>query len=145
MKKLISLFLLFAFPFIAGLLEAGDAPSFKIVVNASNSTSSLSRAEISNLFLKKTTVWSNGNKVLPIDQAEGAAVREAFSEQIHGKNVSAIKGYWQKQIFSGRGVPPPEKESDKEIIAYVQENPGAIGYISGATPIGDGIRVLKAE
>jgi hypothetical protein len=44
--------------------------------------------------------------------------------------VSSIKAYWQKQIFSGRGVPPEEKESDEEVLEYVSKNVGAIGYIS---------------
>jgi hypothetical protein len=47
--------------------------------------------------------------------------------------VSSIKAYWQKQIFSGRGVPPEEKQSDEEVLEYVSKNVGAIGYISEST------------
>jgi hypothetical protein len=49
--------------------------------------------------------------------------------------VASIKAYWQKQIFSGRGVPPEEKKSDEEVLKYVTENPGAVGYIAEATKI----------
>ena len=44
--------------------------------------------------------------------------------------MSAVANYWQRQIFSGRGTPPPIKESDAEVIAFVAANPGAIGYVS---------------
>ena len=69
-------------------------------------------------------------KYYPVDLNESSKTRENFTKEIHGKKVSAIKAYWQKQIFTGRGVPPPEKSSDKEVLEYVEKNEGAIGYIS---------------
>ncbi|MEJ2545582.1 MAG: hypothetical protein P8Y99_16080 [Calditrichaceae bacterium] len=56
--------------------------------------------------------------------------RQAFAKSVHGKSVNAIKAYWQKKIFTGKGVPPVEKKSDSEIIAFVKDNSGAIGYVS---------------
>lgn len=142
MKKTIFLLLLFAFPFIAGLLQAGDA-SVKIVVNASNPVSAMKKSQISNLFLKKATAWDSGHKALPVDQSESSSVRKTFSEEIHGKAVHTIVIYWQKQIFSGRDVPPVEKESDREVLAYVRENADAIGYVSEGAAVGDGVKVVK--
>ena len=45
------------------------------------------------------------------------------------------KLFCQKKIFSGRGVPPPEKESDEEVLEYVSKNAGAIGYVAESTEI----------
>ena len=44
--------------------------------------------------------------------------------------MSSVENYWQQQIFSGRGSPPPIKASDQEVLAFVAANPGAIGYVS---------------
>ena len=82
--------------------------------------------------------------MLPVDLADASPVRAQFSETIHGRKIAAIKAYWQKQIFSGRGVPPEEKKSEHEVLKHVSDNPGAIGYIAASTPIGDyNVKVLK--
>jgi ABC-type phosphate transport system substrate-binding protein len=142
MKKWTFLLLLFGFPLIASLLEAGDA-SFKVIVNASNPVSAMTRGQLSNLFLKKATIWENGRKALPVDQVEASAARTSFSEVVLKKETHAVVSYWQHQIFSGRGVPPPEKPSDREVVAYVQENPNAIGYVSEGASLPDGVREVR--
>ena len=133
MKKIIITIFILTFTGVS-LLEAED-PSFKIIINKSNTVSSLTKKEISRLFLKKNTRWDNGHKVLPADQKADSSVRESFSKAIHGKGVSAIKSYWQRMIFSGRAIPPPEKSSDKEVLTYVMENTDAIGYVSASTKL----------
>lgn len=124
---------------------AEEEISFKVLVNASSPTVELTKKETSKLFLKKIKRWKENNEaVLPVDQVEDSPVREQFSEEIHGKKVSSIKAYWQKQIFSGRGVPPPEKASDEEVLKYVEKNVGAIGYVSESTEIDTyAIKVVK--
>lgn len=132
---------------VLGLLGLADAaPSaaadFKLVVHASNSVAALDASRLERLFLKKDTRWESGEAVLPVDQSAAAAVRAVFSSAVHGKDVSAVKSYWQKQIFSGRGTPPPEMSSDAEVLAFVRTHAGAIGYVSAAAAIGDGVSVV---
>ena len=120
--------------------------TFKIVVNSSNPVSSLTVKDVSNYFLKKVTRWKNGQKVLPVDLKDTSTVREIFSKDIHGRKVSSIKAYWQKQIFSGRNVPPAEKGTENEVLAFIDKNPGAIGYVSSSTSRGRyRVKVLNIE
>jgi hypothetical protein len=58
------------------------------------------------------------------------------------KSVSSIKAYWQQQIFSGRDVPPPEKQSEAEVLEFVRSNATAIGYVSPVAVLPRGVRVL---
>jgi len=120
-----------------------DAP-FVVVVSASNPVSSMTRDQASKLFLKKTPTWDNGRgEVVPVDQPEGSAVRDAFTRAVLRKSVSAVKSYWQQQIFSGRGVPPTERASDGEVVSYVRANPNAIGYVSPAAASAGGVKVVN--
>lgn len=112
-----------------------NAQTFKVIVNDSNPDTSLNRDQISRFFLKKNTAFANGQIVFPVDQVDDSAVRQIFTREIHRRSVNEIKAYWQRQIFSGRGVPPVEIESDIKVILYVQENPGAIGYISASMEV----------
>ena len=122
----------------------GTPPELRVVVNEANSVSSLSRQEISDLFLKKTSRWEQLGLVMPVDQPEGAAVRETLNREIHHKSLSAVRAYWQQRIFSGRDVPPPEKEGDAEVLSFVRKNPGAIGYIS-STASAAGVKVVEVR
>jgi ABC-type phosphate transport system substrate-binding protein len=122
---------------------ADPAAGFKIVVNGANPVAALSRREMSRLFLKKTTAWPGGQMVQPVDQLEGISVRRLFSREVLERDVPAVKSYWQQMIFSGRSVPPPEKNSDAEVLAYVRANPGAIGYVAAETEPGAGVAVLS--
>lgn len=128
---------------------AGGAPGpaaaadFVVVVNAGIRQASLPTAEVSNMFLRKTTQWRSGEAVKAVDLPEGAAVRESFSQAVHERSTSAVKAYWQKMIFSGRDVPPPEKPSAAEVLAYVRANPGGIGYVPAGTPLPEGVKALK--
>ncbi len=124
-----------------GASAQGD--SFKIVVNAGSGVSSLSATEISRLFLKKTVRWSDGGTVLPVDLPATSSVRSAFSQGVHDKPVAAIKVYWQRKIFTGQGVPPVEKASDREVLDYVAANRAAIGYVSANARVGDGVKVVN--
>jgi ABC-type phosphate transport system substrate-binding protein len=122
---------------------SGDKPGFLVVVNQANPVSSLSRQELSDLFLKKSSEWPRIGRVLPVDQPEGATVRDSFNREIHRKTSSAVRAYWQQRVFSGRDVPPPEKEGDQEVLAYVRKNAGAIGYLSLRAST-EGVKVLEA-
>lgn len=136
-------FLLAAAGLAGGPADAADV-AVAILVNANNPTSSLSTEDVAKLFLKKTTKWpASGEKVMPVDLHEQSAVRESFSKQFHGKGTAAIKAYWQKMIFSGRDVPPPEKTSVADVAAYVRTNAGGVGYVPASYDAGAGVKVLQ--
>jgi ABC-type phosphate transport system substrate-binding protein len=135
---------------IAALLALGlpDASAqtvaFKVVVNAGNPVSSLSREQVSRLFLKKAVTWDNGQPAVPVDLPEASTTREAFSKEVHGRAVRSVKSYWLNQVFTGRLVPPSELPSDQEVLAFVKANPGAIGYVSADAPV-RGVKVIEVS
>ena len=121
-----------------------QAASYKVIVNNSVSVSSLSKKAVSDLFLKKATKWESGAAVTPVDQLDSSNTREGFSKAVHGKTAAAVKRYWNQQIFSGRDVPPVEKKSDAEVLAFVRSTSGAIGYVSDAASA-EGVRVVTVN
>lgn len=121
------------------------AQEFIVVVNASNPVTALPKDQVSKLFLKKLVHWDNGQQVAPVDLPEGSPLRDAFCRAVHGKSVLAVKAYWQQQIFSGRDVPPPEKTSDADVLAYVRANRNAIGYVSTKAELGSGVKAVTVQ
>lgn len=138
MKNLLSIL---AILLVAAATEA-TAQSFKVIVNEANATETISEKELSEIFLKTKVKWDDGSSIEPVDLNARSEVREAFSEQIHGRGVGAIRNHWQQAAFSGKGSAPIEKKSDGEVIDYVKANEGAIGYISSDADA-SGVKVLN--
>ena len=108
-------------------LAADDA--FKIIINPDNPITSIDHDFLRDAYLKKATEWNNGTALHPIDLSTRFAQRERFTQDVLRKTPSQLKSYWNQQIFTGKGVPPPEADSVGDVIGYVLEHPGAVGYI----------------
>ncbi len=122
---------------------SGQDVSYKVIVNAANPIGSVSRTMLGRIFLKQELDWPNGQAAQPVDLAEGTPVREDFSTVVLGRSVPAVKSYWQKQIFSGAAVPPVEKASDEEVIAFVRMFRGAVGYVRVSTQLPIAVKLLR--
>jgi ABC-type phosphate transport system substrate-binding protein len=99
------------------------------VVSAKSPITSLSMSQVADIFSGKASRFPNGVQALPIDQAEGSAIRNEFYSKVVGKNAAQIKAYWSKIIFTGRGQPPPIVSNNIEMKKRISDNPAAIGYI----------------
>jgi len=118
------------------------APDFRVIAHPSRPSSSVERAFLADAFLKKVTRWADGENIRPADLRPNSAARKRFTEVVLKRSVGAVRSYWQQRIFSGRDVPPPELDSDEDVLAFVAKHPGAIGYVSGAAKI-QGVRELS--
>lgn len=116
--------------------------NYRVVVHESNPLDEISKDLLSSYLLKKKSRWDHGATVAPADLDSQSPVRAAFSEEVHGRSVASIKNYWQRQIFSGRNVPPPEVSDDSEMIAFVRDSPGGLGYVSGGASV-RGVKILR--
>jgi ABC-type phosphate transport system substrate-binding protein len=121
-----------------------EEPGYQVIVHPSSAVQALSRRELADLFLKKTTTWPGGGAVHPVEPPEDGEVRDRFATHALGKSPGALKTYWNKLIFAGREVPPVEKRSDDEVVSYVRTTPGAVGYVSPATAVA-GVKVVKVK
>ncbi|MCP3964663.1 MAG: phosphate ABC transporter substrate-binding protein [bacterium] len=121
--------------------SAQEKQSYVVIVNAENPATSLSKKRVSRLLLKEISRW-DAHAAEPVDLDSKSKVREAFSKEIHGRSVSSIKNYWQRQIFSGKAVPPPEVATDAAVISFVKARPGGIGYVSAQTRLPSDVKVL---
>jgi len=132
--KVVLLTSLFSFP---SLVFADVA----VIVNASN-TATISDSDISRLFLGKLKAFPDGDKAAAVNSKFGSATRNEFEKKLLKKNSSQVKAYWSKLIFSGKGKPPNELGSDKDILALVASDPTIISYVD-ATSVDETVKVIK--
>jgi ABC-type phosphate transport system substrate-binding protein len=131
------------------VLQAGSGPpaprpalQFRVIVHSTNPVDSISRQQLSAIYMKKVRQWPNRTEIAPVDQSPTSRVRERFSDSVHGKSVAYVTRYWHRVIFSGRGLPPFELSSSAAVAEFVSENRGAIGYVSPDLVLGDGVKVI---
>lgn len=125
---------------VVALVAARPASAqFQVVAHADAGVTEISSDDLSKIFQKKSREFPGGVAAVPVDLEPGSAVREAFSDAVHGRGVSAIEAYWQQQIFSGRDVPPEAFASDGQVLDFVASNAGAIGYVSAGASLPSGV------
>ena len=135
------------FPRFAMLLAlAGNiaAAEVVIVVSPQNPTTTLSRSEVSNIFLGKINRFPNGQPAVPIDQPEDSQQRKDFYRDVSNKQPADIKAYWSRMIFTGRGQPPMVVDGDEQVKKTLAGRPDGIGYIDRAA-VDDSVKVLAVQ
>lgn len=135
-RSLIAFALLCAAP-----LSAQDV-AYRVVVHASNPVARLSRDQVSQIFLRRVTLWDNRQPVLPVDQATDSPVRRTFTKQIHHRTIASVQTWWQQQTFAGAGVAPPERPSDLDVLDYIRKYPNAIGYVKAGVDMGGDLKAI---
>ena len=118
------------------------AEDFKVVANLEVSAESLSRSQLSDIFLKRATSWPGGGKVTPADLGDENKAFDAFCQAIHGKPGSLIRAFWKRVAASGRDTPPVVRNSDDEMLAFVRTTRGAVGYVSAGANTA-GVKVIR--
>jgi ABC-type phosphate transport system substrate-binding protein len=113
---------------------------YKVVVNPANPATSISKEDLSRIFMKQSTKFKEGHSASPVDLPVNSAARESFSKSVLGKPASAVDAFWQQQIFSGRDIPPPQK-SESAAISFVRSNENGIAYVSAGADT-KGLKVL---
>jgi ABC-type phosphate transport system substrate-binding protein len=116
-----------------------EGTPFRVIVHPDNPARTIDRGALAKMFLKEASKWDDGEAAHPVDLRADSETRSRFSEAIIKRSVSAVRSYWQQKIFSGRGVPPPEVETDAEVVHYVLRYRGSVGYVSSRAD------VLKAK
>jgi len=110
-----------------------------VIVHPSNA-SSLDAKSIQRMFLGKSKSYSDGKKVVAINQKKKSDITKDFAKKVLKKSASQLKAYWSKLIFTGKGTPPKEVSTDAEVIELVAANPNIIGYIN-ASSVTDKVKV----
>jgi ABC-type phosphate transport system substrate-binding protein len=125
-----------------GTAEATD--SFVVVVNASVAGTTVHRADLAAVFLKKAVRWGDGSPANPVDQSGTSPVRKGFSEGVLHMPVMGVVQYWGKQLTSMATSmrPPTVKASDDEVLTYVSKTSGAVGYVSTGAALPPGVKAV---
>jgi ABC-type phosphate transport system substrate-binding protein len=112
-----------------------------IIANPSVPANSLGPKEIKNLFLGKTTQWEN-HETVTIVVSKDINVHKSFLDRFIKRTDAQFKNVWRQNLFTGKGKQPVKVETSEELLKYVSETKGAIGYIFNDASIPEDVKVL---
>ncbi len=120
-----------------------QAGGLTVIANKGVSVSSLSRAQVQNIFLGKDVIWPDGKKMNPAVLKSGGT-HESFLSDLLGKSAAQFDTFWKQAIFTGKGRPPKTVGSEAEMVQYVAATEGAVGYIDADTAHAD-VKVISVK
>lgn len=110
-----------------------------VIVHPSNG-SLLSKDEVKKIFSGRLKRFADGKMARPYNLVEDVSIRSDFDQKGLDRSSIQMKAYWSKLVFTGKGTPPKEMASEKDIIDAVANDPAAIGYV-GSDAVNEHVKV----
>jgi ABC-type phosphate transport system substrate-binding protein len=125
---------------VPDLVFGGD---ITVICNKSVPESSINKQDLKNIYMGKKTTWNDNKKIVFVVQ-DNATANDQFLSTYINKSAAQYSSYWKEKVFTGQGTPPKSLASDKEMIQYVTQNDGAIGFVSSGDSL-ENVKKLSIE
>lgn len=99
-----------------------------VLLNARNPTQTLSKAELSKIFLGQTVFWHGVVPVKVVVRPDSSLAAKTFYQSILGLTPQAFRKHWDEVQLAGRGVAPKALGTVDETATAVAASPGSIGF-----------------
>jgi hypothetical protein len=93
------------------------------------------------IFLRKRTLWSNGRRIVPLNQPAGHPVRLTFDSRMLGFDGQQAARYWIDARIRYGAEAPMSIASESLLVRVVKQLAGSIGYVRAAS-VPAGVRVV---
>ena len=123
--------ILFIFPVAGkGYAQTGASNHIVVIVNAASPVTTLTRKELSDLYLGRTRALGAMKVTIAIDQATNSPIRAQFYQDLTGKNIAEINSYWARLLFAGQSSPPQTMPDSNTVLDLVRKNSTSVGYLN---------------
>lgn len=140
MKIRVSVAALFVIMVIPVFAFAGDVI---LITNKQNPVSTLSKKKVEYIFLGQTRTWEDNSTIVFAIQNDTDVHDKFLQEYIHKSNYQ-YSNYWKRQVFTGKGSPPRSFKDERDMIKFVSETRGAIGYVSSGIKL-DNVKTISVN
>ena len=114
---------------VALLLPSIAQADIAIIVHNSNTTNSISKAELKNIYRVRVSHFINRTPIIISYQPAEKEISQHFFSHVVEKSLTQLNRFWATKIFSGRMERPLQFTEDALVIKWVSQNINGIGYI----------------
>ena len=122
---------------VLGLGRMAYTEEFAVIVNATNA---IEAGSIRDVFLGEKK-FQGDIKLIPMHSSD-EKVKGAFLATFVKMSAKDYKAYMVKKVFQDGIMAPVAKSSPKEIVDFVAEEEGAVGYVPKAYATGPRIKIV---
>ncbi|HET7774782.1 MAG TPA: hypothetical protein VFK74_00275 [Azospira sp.] len=112
---------------LAALLNPAQASNV-VLIGHPGLASKLDAALVQKIYTGKV-IEVGGTPVTVINASSGSPIRQRFLQNYLNQDEEKYAAYWTVRRYIGKGAPPKELANSSDVINFVQNTPGAIGYI----------------
>ena len=116
-----------------------------IIVHTSNPSATLSPGQVKLLYTRKVKrLWPNNKPIKPAGYKGKLPIQTGFYARVLSMEEAEVQQYFKQRQFANSESMPSEVANESEMINYVSENEGAIGYVSAtaAEAVKDRVKVI---
>ncbi|GAK59554.1 hypothetical protein U27_06539 [Candidatus Vecturithrix granuli] len=114
-----------------------------IIAHQNISETTISQKDIQEIFLGKRVQWKDNTAIHPAT-IKNPELHEVFLKHYVKKTSSQWIAHWKRMVFTGNGTPPQQFDTQQELLEYVANTSGAIGYVDAETSI-ENVTILKVQ
>jgi ABC-type phosphate transport system substrate-binding protein len=123
------------------LTGSAKAEGLLIIANPSvNVATPLGVSQVAAIYLLRVTAWPDGSHIVPVNREATSGAREKFTSSVLQQDNTGLAVYWNEMHFMGK-QPPIVQESEQAMLAFIQNVPGSIGYVSASVALAN-VKVL---
>ena len=123
-------------------IRPASAAEIIFIGNPSIVPTSLTRKEIKDIFLGKQRRWSD-NKEIELALLKDPNAYPAFVKKYTNRSTSQYRNWWREKLFSGQGRMPQSFDSEIQMMAFIAETEGAIGFVTGKIPAQSNLKRIQ--
>lgn len=134
---------------VASALVLAAAPitaqddAFVVIVHPDVPEDHLTTSELARIFQRRTTQWSDGTAVVPVEEA--GPVRSRFYQETMGMSVGEVGNFWVRQAMTSAMHPPRLLGSADLVIPYVAATPGAIAFVEASARLSSSVKRIRID
>lgn len=122
------------------LTAAGD---IVIIGNKSIAESRLSKQDLKNIYLGRKTIWGDKKRIIFVT-LDNENVSKRFLNKYLNMISAQYADHWLEKVYTGQGTPPRAFASDEEMIRFIANTDGAIGYVTSSDDL-NGVKIFAIE
>jgi len=124
---------------------SGSEQSLAIIVNQSNPVENFSLTDLRKIFLGERSHWPNGRRITLVMMDPAQPERKVILREIYGMNEKDLSNHFIQGVFTGTVlVSPKTLATPSEVLKFVFNVPGAIGYVRTAD-VDSSVKVLRVD
>ncbi len=112
-----------------------------IIGHPHSDTGAVDAHSVKRLYTGERRAFPSGLHATPVNHAIGSPDRKVFFSLVMNMPEKSFKRQWKRKMSTGTASAPAVLGSHKEVLQYIANNPGTIGYIDSAE-VNDTVKVL---